>query len=247
MKLFKNKKSSISKDLIWKEAQLSENKSWQTRCSEAFWVFYEMGEHMDLPWRLKNTLEKIPHSFLDVGVGPMGVGLLWMHPKSPIKIGFDPLPKLKVSTGNPYADELVEKICKDCWYIRGRAEELPFKPDWFELVVSHNVLDHVSEPIRVLSEICRVVQKGGYIGISVDTNSRLNGFLRKIDRALHPKLNTYVQHPHDIIIGEIEDFLKSKGFEILSVNSASFLGGLIGRRRMQSWVAKKIANTQSIR
>jgi len=239
MNPIKNKTLHDNRNSFWEIAQLAENKYWRTRCSDAIGIFYEMGEDLDLPWMLQKTLKRNPQSFLDVGVGPMGVGLHWMYPKTPIRIGIDPLTKINVLTGNSYADKLVEEICRDSWYSRGRGEELPFRSNFFELVVCHNVLDHVSEPISMLNEVCRVTQKGGYVGISVDTNSRLGNFLRKIDRKLRSHLNTYKQHPHDFIIGEIGEFLKSKGFDILFVNNASFLGGLLGRRRRQSWVAIK--------
>lgn len=62
---------------------------------------------------------------------------------------------------------------------------------------------------------------------------------RRVNRLRRPPLNTYRLHPTDFIIGYIERYLSDRRFTILSSNEASGLGRLIGRRRMQCWVAAK--------
>lgn len=224
---------------IWISAQEAERLYWAKRCSDPVGVMYEMGEHLDLAWRLRSCSSASPRSVLDVGVGPMGTGLLWLFSGARVKIGVDTLQRMPVSTGNRYADQLVEAIRSDSQYIVGSAERLPFGDEAFDVVVCNNVLDHVDRPLRVLSEVCRVVRPGGYLGLGLDTNSYLGYFLRRVDRLLRPSLNTYRLHPTDFVIGYIEQYLSDRHFAILSSNEASGLGRLIGRRRMQCWVALK--------
>lgn len=131
----------------WLSAQEGEREYWLKRCSMPVGVMYEMGEHLDLAWRLRSCSSASPRSVLDVGVGPMGTGLLWLFPDAQVKIG--------------------------------------------------------------------------------------------VDRLLQPSLNMYRLHPTDFIIGYIERYLSDRRFTILSSNEASGLGRLIGRRRMQCWVAVK--------
>lgn len=224
---------------IWISAQEAERLYWAKRCSDPVGVMYEMGEHLDLAWRLRSCSSTSPRSVLDVGVGPMGTGLLWLFSDARVKIGVDTLQRMPVATGNRYADQLVEAIRSDSRYIVGRAERLPFGDEAFDVVVCNNVLDHVDRPLRVLSEVCRVVRPGGYLGLGLDTNSYLGYFVRRVDRLLRPSLNTYRLHPTDFVIGYIEQYLSDRHFIILSSNEASGPGRLGGRRRMQCWVAIK--------
>jgi len=223
----------------WVSAQEGEKLYWAKRCSDPVGVMYEMGEHLDLAWRLKQCVLTTPKRLLDVGIGPMGTGLLWLFPDARFKVGVDTLRRMTVATGNQYADQLVKAITSDCQYVLGNAEYLPYKDGTFDIVVCNNVLDHVAHPIQVLSEVCRVVSPGGYLGLGLDTNSYLGYFLRKADRLLRPSLNTYRLHPTDFVIGYTEQYLSSRHFSILSSNEASRLGRLVGRRRMQCWVAVK--------
>ncbi len=167
----------------------------------------------------------------------MGTGLLWLFPGCPLRVALDSLALLPVATGNPYADGLVRRIRAECRYVIGKSETLSFPDGTFDVVVCNNVLDHVEDVSRSMRELCRVVRRGGVLGLSVDTNSYLGYWLRRIDRRRRPHLNAYRLHPTDLIIGQIERALRGHGFRIVSSNEASRLGRLAGRRRMQSWVA----------
>ncbi len=54
-------------------------------------------------------------------------------------------------------------------FVMGDAEKLPFKDNTFDYVVAINMLHHVYHPVKVLSEIFRVLKKGGKL-LSVDPN-----------------------------------------------------------------------------
>ncbi len=222
---------------VWRDAQSRERNYWTRRCCDPIGVLYEIGEHLDLAWRLQAHVAAEPISLLDVGVGPMGTGLLWLFPGCSLRVGVDSLGLLPVATGNPHADGLVRRIRAECRYVIGKSEALSFPDGSFDVVVCNNVLDHVEDAQRSVAELCRVVRRGGVLGLSVDTNSYLGYWLRRIDRWRRPHLNAYRLHPTDLIIGQIERALTGRGFRIVSSDEASRLGRLVGRRRMQSWVA----------
>jgi len=222
---------------VWRDAQSRERNYWNRLCSDPIGVMYEIGEDLDLAWRLQAHVATEPGSLLDVGVGPMGTGLLWLFPGCRRRVGVDSLGLLPVATGNPHADGLVRRIRSESRYVIGKSEALSFPDASFDVVVCNNVLDHVEHVPRSVAELCRVVRRGGVLGLSVDTNSYLGYWLRRIDRWRRPHLNAYRLHPTDLIIGQIERALTGRGFRIVSSNESSRLGRVVGRRRMQSWVA----------
>lgn len=58
---------------------------------------------------------------------------------------------------------------KDTNYVMGDASKIPFKNNTFDLVVSINLLHHITDSDKVLKEIYRVLKKGGKV-LTVDPN-----------------------------------------------------------------------------
>ena len=50
---------------------------------------------------------------------------------------------------------------------QGMGEALPFPDDWFDIVFSHEVLEHVRDDRRSVEEMVRVVRPGGHLVIFV--------------------------------------------------------------------------------
>jgi len=47
----------------------------------------------------------------------------------------------------------------------GAGESLPFPPNWFDLVLSHEVLEHVQDDRQAIAEIVRVLKPGGRLAL----------------------------------------------------------------------------------
>lgn len=81
-------------------------------------------------------------------------------------------------------DELVK-------YSEAKGESLPFADNEFDLIILDNVLDHCESPSDVLSEIIRVLKRGGLIYFRQNTYNYYGKFMRslmeliKIDKG-HP-------------------------------------------------------------
>jgi len=58
-------------------------------------------------------------------------------------------------------------------YYAGDAQKIPFKDSFFDIVVGLDMLDHIPNPMKCLSEINRVLKKGGEIAIKVENNQSL--------------------------------------------------------------------------
>jgi SAM-dependent methyltransferase len=89
-------------------------------------------------------------------------------------------------------------------FSEGFAEDLPFPPDSFDAVISFDVLEHVGDPIRAISEAARVVRPGGRLWFVFPT------YLGA--RASHLDYLTLVPALHrifdpDVIVRVVNEFL----------------------------------------
>ena len=100
---------------------------------------------------------------LEIGAG-VGTFLITARTKYGINAyGVEPS-KDEFSPFNQISKTLLEEydLPKDI-VVCGIAEDLPFENESFDLVYSTNVLEHVQDPIKVLSESLRVLKKDGYL------------------------------------------------------------------------------------
>jgi SAM-dependent methyltransferase len=87
---------------------------------------------------------------LDLGAGAGIIPEMNLRGLAQHVVGIDPNPKV---VQNPYLDSA---------YV-GVAESLPFEADSFDLVVSANVFEHLTDPVAVLHEVRRVMKPGGIL------------------------------------------------------------------------------------
>lgn len=103
------------------------------------------------------------------------------------------------------------------------AEDLPFKNKFFSAVFCLEVLEHVDHPEKVLSEIKRILSKGGYGIILVPTDNLL---FRMIWFLWNLKYKVWTHtHVQSFTNSKLEDLIKEKGFKI--INSKTFHLGML--------------------
>jgi len=115
---------------------------------------------------LQNDFKKV----LEIGISPLGTGVIAFLKNIQLKIGIDPLVLLNLQNR---ISSYVNSLRKDIHYIKAIGEYLPFKNNYFDLVICCNVLDHCFEPKKVIKEIHRVLAPKGYIFLEVDTFSMI--------------------------------------------------------------------------
>ena len=93
------------------------------------------------------------------------------------------------------------------------ATKLPFKDGYFSQVIILDVLEHIKDHEKALSEIHRVLKKNGRLAICVPNDTALS-YLNPV---------RYVQHERHYTINGIVYLLNKKGFKIKKI----FAGGRI--------------------
>jgi ubiquinone/menaquinone biosynthesis C-methylase UbiE len=100
-----------------------------------------------------------PESVLDVGCGEGVLTFQWAQALDGLPVvGLD-LPDAEL------AAEWETRRRSNLRFVAGRAEELPFDFDEFDLVAAIETLEHVTDPERTLSEMARVARR--YLLVSV--------------------------------------------------------------------------------
>lgn len=106
--------------------------------------------------QLKRICNNNPDScVLDVGCGISSV----LHYLEGRRYGIDPLAR---------EYKKLYRFPRDISIQPGHGEQIPFSDGCFDTVFCCNVLDHVSNPQRVVEEICRVLRPGGMFVLAVE-------------------------------------------------------------------------------
>lgn len=165
--------------------------SWQNRWAP---VFEKNREKVREYWRTYRYFDEIlslvpldeQSKILDVGCGISTV----LHFLPGQRFGIDPL-----------ADEYkrIYRYPEGIDVRQGFGEAIPFPDEFFDAVFCSNVLDHTSEPDRVLSEIHRVLRPRGFLVLTVEV------FPHAQERDL--------SHPHAFTRDEV--LAKLGAFEVL--------------------------------
>jgi len=97
------------------------------------------------------------------------------------------------------------------------AQKLPFKDKSFDIVVCFDLLEHVKKPEKVLSEVNRVLRKGGLFHAFVPTENNFFSFEGLLIKMGWKGKEIYGGHIHRFSFGELKKMFKKKGFEIKKV------------------------------
>jgi ubiquinone/menaquinone biosynthesis C-methylase UbiE len=133
---------------------------------------------------------------LDVGCGLSSI----LHFVKGRRYGVDPL-----------ADKYLKlyKYPEGIKVAKGFSEYLPFPNSYFDVVFCSNVIDHVTNPKKALGEISRVLNKEGYLVLTVEI------FKSKVKRD--------PAHPHSFSSKDVLDLLRSN-FTLIFEGSSDWIG-----------------------
>jgi len=145
-----------------------------------------------------------------------------------------------IDKGEKYAiDPLMDvykskyKMPDDVIFEKGAGESLPFENNYFDVVITTNVLDHTYNPQKVINEIRRVLKNGGILFLTVDCRSLSVKHYRKLKEliGLGDK-----GHPHSLRAKDVLRLINNSGLEILTSPQLG-LGNLGGytSRKISNW------------
>jgi hypothetical protein len=142
----------------WNQAQRAEACYWQQTIgndSELLRITYEKTEAAQWVQRTAGWIfDDIEGTWVEVGIGPLGIGCIHFFPKSQDQtlIGVDPLPKIELYKPLLKPIEAMIKACRGENYrqITSMGESIELSSDSAALVACYNVLDHCYSPENLL-------------------------------------------------------------------------------------------------
>lgn len=139
------------------------------------------------------------------GTGALLKGLMEMCPQARLS-GIDPVPEM-LAIARAKLPEAVELR-------QAQAEQLPFGDESFDAVLSCSVLHYIRQPAAAVTEMKRVLRRGGQLVITDwcrdFVSTRLCDFYLRLFNAAHFK--TYR-------IGEVESLLAIAGFSSIEIQA----------------------------
>jgi len=121
------------------------------------WLESEMSYIRGMIHRDTKTKPRSDSKVLQIGAGPNDVIDHWDANE---KHAIDPL-------ANEYKEKFHEFQDKRVNYVKGVGEYLPYKDNYFDIVIIRNALDHVDDPVQTLRETRRVLKPRGVLYIWV--------------------------------------------------------------------------------
>ncbi|MGB6198960.1 MAG: glycosyltransferase [Candidatus Acidiferrales bacterium] len=204
----------------WRIAQRGEAAYWEhvrRSLREQARILAEKIAALDLAIAAVPALLECHGQKVEVGIGPMGIGMLHFLSTEGGLIGVDPLPTVAQAIDLPRPMKALAAECRRNYvHIEGRGEALPVGTNSAAIVASYNMLDHVESPAAVLSECFRVVRPGGYFILGCDTVS-IASLIRfhAYSKRRHRDTLAVLCHPFRFRTAQLEQLIEDAQFKIL--------------------------------
>jgi SAM-dependent methyltransferase len=217
----------------WQDAQEAERGFWSTDGFALDAFFATVGPSMQTAaWAAPNL--KVPTGdWLEIGVGPLGVGCTHFLSRRGALHTLDPIePTAPEEWQLPEPCKALVRRCREETVAShvGQAEQIDFPDGTFAVVALHNMLDHAEDPGAVLREVRRILGSGGQLVLAVDTFSTLGEVkYRLITRRQRRDTILVRAHPHRFSSNEVIQRVAAAGFDVAQADAPSRVLASAGR------------------
>jgi len=105
-------------------------------------------------------------------------------------------------------------------FVKGNAENLPFPDESFDLIISFDVLEHISDDQKAIKEMYRVLKRRGKVFLETPNRERLSWWLLFLigKKRIYPlKLGENCIHLREYTRVEIEEKFKEANFKRVKI------------------------------
>ncbi len=161
------------------------------------------------------VLRNKPYKLLDVGCGQGAI----------TKLVKEKYPKMTVYAIDPSEVSIksAQENPESVNFQVANTYKIPYKSKTFDYVISLDVLEHLDDPIKGMSEVCRVLKKDGLLILSCDTEGvlwTLHGIIWKL---IHTNFKRkYVGHVQMLDKKQVFQILEESGFRVLNYKWSNY-------------------------
>lgn len=239
--------ATITRIPEWREAQKSEQDFWDGLIGEDHALLKVLADNAERASLARKCLSSTPEKCLEVGIGPLGIGISGFLPEIPVRIALDPLPPLPVGSRGDYTTASNEQLRgyvreqqAPIRYIVACGEEIPIRNASVDFAICCNVIDHASDPAGILREIHRVLKPEGLFFFDVDTFSVLGlAKWHSWTKRIYRDLIMVKAHPHRMSEANVVRKLRSAGFQLRRLYGHTLRSNLVGHARKSTFLGTK--------
>jgi SAM-dependent methyltransferase len=233
-------------DPRWQEAQHSERTYWDSLVYSDDAIRHVLSTNSMRAASLRRHVSIQAETALEIGAGPLGVGVIGFLPEIPRRHAVDPLRPVQMPASPGHSVELRAGIATrraEIRYVVGCGEEIPFRSESMDLIICCNAIDHSSDPAAILREIYRVLAPNGTFYFDVDTFSTLGLVKWHLwTKRAHENEILVKGHPHRLREPDLISKLRGCGFVLQKLHGHTFASNLVGRARDSTFLGKKCLN-----
>jgi len=129
--------------------------------SEYHYALFEYFRSAKVICQLERSGVELGGRVLDAGCGGGGIAVSFAE-EGELAVGLD----IANRFGEAGVRLAVERNIANVGFVQADGTSLPFRDGYFDLVLSHSVIEHVGSAVAYLSECCRVLRPGGVLFLS---------------------------------------------------------------------------------